>query len=53
MAVNGRTKEKIQTRIEKKVKAGLGGFANKKNFLVLTVKTIKISVKTESKNQWV
>jgi hypothetical protein len=49
--VKGKEKENIQTKIERKSKIGLGAFANIKNFLVLTEKTITNSVKTESKNQ--
>lgn len=51
--MNGKIKEEIQTKSERKIKIELGGLAKRKNFLVLTDKTIKISVKTESKNQWV
>jgi hypothetical protein len=51
--VKGKINEKVQTKIEREIKIGLGDFAKRKNFLVLTEKMIANSVKTESKNQWV
>jgi hypothetical protein len=49
--VKGKVNEIIKTRIEREIKIGLGDFAKRKNFLVLTEKIIANSVKTESKNQ--
>jgi hypothetical protein len=51
--VKGKVNEIIKTRIEREIKIGLGDFAKRKNFLVLTEKMTTNSVKSESKNQWV